>query len=76
MELRMFKVITLGMLPDAFMENHRQEKYFQTTILENLSNQTAEMLLETKLTDIDHSDNQPSVKIFHTRSSEVLLIIK
>ena len=76
MELRMFKVIILGTLPDAFMENHRQEKSFQTTILENRSNQTAEMSLDLKLTDIDPLDNQPSVKIFHTKSSEVLLIIK
>lgn len=76
MELRMFKVTILGMLLDAFTENHRQEKSSQITILENLSNQTAEMQLDPMPTDIDHLDNQQSVKIFHTRSSEVLLIIK
>jgi len=51
MVLKMFKAITHGTPPDAFMVNQTIEKFSQIMTLENLLSLTAEMLLEKRKTN-------------------------
>ncbi len=72
----MFKVLIHGMLEDVFMESQLLMRYFPTMILVNQLNQTAEMLLDTRRTKLDHLGAQQSVKTSHSKISGALLIIK
>ena len=64
MELKMFKVLILGMQLDVSMVNHQLKKFNQIKTLVNQLNLIVEMLLEKKKTLIEVLDAQQLEKIF------------